>query len=353
MRNSNIENKVSTGKDWIDALMSLMVSGVITAAIFVPTHLYTSANGLIRTFLFGNPFIQASIFLMSFYAIVNLLLRWKHAQGFMKFLIRWKPEEALKKFPLDGNEINYSRSSGTSKHREEMESQVVSLRDAFVQNAHSAPDTHTLLDKDIEGKLGELDSAHSFLRTLLWAIPILGFVGTVHGISTSIYGFKDILASGVHEIGVIKAELGNVTAGLSSAFDTTLAALVAGLLVAILESVIMRKEEKVLSGEHQWYRELILLYQKHSPSVHPEPPGVRSSLDNNSHTGGVAGAIDATSSLERERLKEATEKYKKKLTDAAIKELENYSGKLMKNIHDAFSTFQEEQSANLRDRPHR
>lgn len=99
----------------------------------------------------------------------------------------------------------------------------------------------------------ESDSAASGYRTVrlfIWAMPILGFIGTVLGISLAVGSFSEFLTTNVSidEIDRVTAELGNVASGLSFAFDTTLLGLLAGLAASVASSGVQSKEERFLTG---------------------------------------------------------------------------------------------------------
>ena len=98
----------------------------------------------------------------------------------------------------------------------------------------------------------EVDSAASGYRTvklLIWAMPILGFIGTVLGISLAVGGFSEFLTTNVSidEIDRVTAELGNVASGLSFAFDTTLLGLLGGLVATVVSSGVQSRQERLLT----------------------------------------------------------------------------------------------------------
>jgi len=98
----------------------------------------------------------------------------------------------------------------------------------------------------------EADAAASGYRTVrlfIWAMPILGFIGTVLGISLAVGGFSDFLTTNVSidEIDRVTAELGNVAQGLSFAFDTTLLGLLGGLFASVASSGVQAREERLLT----------------------------------------------------------------------------------------------------------
>ncbi len=78
-----------------------------------------------------------------------------------------------------------------------------------------------------------LDSTYGLTRFITWAIPILGFLGTVLGITGAISGVTPE---------VLENSLGTVTDGLALAFDTT--ALALGLtMVTMFVSFLVEKSE--------------------------------------------------------------------------------------------------------------
>lgn len=95
------------------------------------------------------------------------------------------------------------------------------------------------------------DLTYTLARTLLWVIPILGFIGTVQGLSSAVGGFADFL-SGAAELSAIKGAIADVTIGLGVAFDTTFLALMLVTVVQFPLSSIMRREA-TLMGEIDVY----------------------------------------------------------------------------------------------------
>ncbi|MFH1268221.1 MAG: hypothetical protein ABIK89_21080 [Planctomycetota bacterium] len=91
----------------------------------------------------------------------------------------------------------------------------------------------------------------------IWAIPILGFVGTVIGISASVGAFSGALES-AQEISGLKDSLNDVTGGLATAFDTTLIALVMSMLVMFPSSSLQKAEEDLLNWVDEYCNENLL-----------------------------------------------------------------------------------------------
>lgn len=85
------------------------------------------------------------------------------------------------------------------------------------------------------------DMTYTLPRTMMWAIPIFGFIGTVQGLSSAVGGFADFL-QGSAELAAIKGAIADVTIGLGVAFDTTFLALILVALVQFPMASILRKE---------------------------------------------------------------------------------------------------------------
>ncbi len=87
--------------------------------------------------------------------------------------------------------------------------------------------------------------SYALPKILVWAVPLLGFIGTVVGISQAVNGFAGFLEK-AGEIDQIKQGIGTVTQGLAVAFDTTLLALFISILVMIPLVLVERYESRLL-----------------------------------------------------------------------------------------------------------
>jgi hypothetical protein len=88
-------------------------------------------------------------------------------------------------------------------------------------------------------------SSYSLIKGFIWGAPVLGFIGTVLGLSQAIGGFGGVLTKS-QDVSDITTALKDVTAGLSVAFDTTLVGLVAALTLQLMLTMLMKREEDFL-----------------------------------------------------------------------------------------------------------
>lgn len=111
------------------------------------------------------------------------------------------------------------------------------------QRAHELVRHQSDLDADSAA------SGYRAVKLFIWAMPILGFIGTVLGISLAVGGFSEFLTTNVSidEIDAVTAQLGEVASGLSFAFDTTLLGLLAGLVANVTSSAVQGREERFIT----------------------------------------------------------------------------------------------------------
>ncbi len=114
-----------------------------------------------------------------------------------------------------------------------------------LRNIGNISDVDKILNTQSEHDESAIDSSYTLLRGLIWAIPVLGFVGTVLGLSVALGSFGGVLAA-AQQMDQLKDALQTVTGGLSTAFETTLEGLVATLIIHMLMIGVQRREEQFL-----------------------------------------------------------------------------------------------------------
>ncbi|MEO2032544.1 MAG: MotA/TolQ/ExbB proton channel family protein [Planctomycetaceae bacterium] len=117
-----------------------------------------------------------------------------------------------------------------------------------------------------------METSYAVISSFVWAIPVLGFIGTVLGLSSAIGEFGGVL-EGAGAIEEIKAALQDVTGGLATAFETTLEALVAALGIQLILAFLKKSEEEFLDECTEYCvrnvvnRLRITMYEKDAESV--------------------------------------------------------------------------------------
>lgn len=154
---------------------------------------------------------------------------------------------------------------------------------------------------DVDADLYQLslETSFSLVKVLLWAIPILGFIGTVIGMSQAVGSFDAVLGNADNVDG-LKAGLTKVTSGLGTAFDTTYLALVISVLLAVPINLIERQEEQILSSIDGDLRRVVMALS---------PTGDSAGGGYGSTAGVVTGPLELKSSEIGELITEAFEQF--------------------------------------------
>ena len=125
------------------------------------------------------------------------------------------------------------------------------------RNTGSSFQLERAADSDVELYELSMSSSFSLPKVLLWAIPLMGFIGTVIGMSQAVGSF-DVVLSNADNVDGLKNGLVKVTAGLGTAFDTTYLALVISVILAFPLSVLEKQEDRLLNQIDGVVREAVM-----------------------------------------------------------------------------------------------
>ena len=103
------------------------------------------------------------------------------------------------------------------------------------------------LDESLRLLWRRYEESYLVPRYISWAVPILGFIGTVLGISLAADGIRRIISSDAGLAG-LSSDLSGAIAPLGIAFDTTLIALSLSVLLTGLLALVQRGEERTLAA---------------------------------------------------------------------------------------------------------
>ncbi|MDR2762435.1 MAG: MotA/TolQ/ExbB proton channel family protein [Planctomycetaceae bacterium] len=107
----------------------------------------------------------------------------------------------------------------------------------FIKRDGSADELDNELRYLAEEDASEADSNYGLVRLVLWAIPMIGFLGTVVGIT---------IALGNLDLNAIQESSKILSAGLAIAFDTTALAIALDLVLYFIQFLVYRNENNLL-----------------------------------------------------------------------------------------------------------
>lgn len=113
------------------------------------------------------------------------------------------------------------------------------------QTSKSVDQANALLNSSLELYLHEIDLRYTLTRYVIWAIPALGFLGTVLGIALALdyAGNADMQDPQF---------LHNLTERLAVAFNTTLVALCMSTVLVLVQHIVQAREERALNESGQY-----------------------------------------------------------------------------------------------------
>ena len=169
-----------------------------------------------------------------------------------------------------------------------------------MKSRNSVPEVQEYLAKQADLDASNVDAGYSLLRSFIWAIPLLGFIGTVIGISEAVSGLHTSLGDSGPPAAALPADatsvapppatnrdsltagLSKVTSGLATAFDATLLALVMAILLVFPTEALRKVEYGMLDRIEAFTNESLLhrMAEERTTYDHEKMPEVvRSSLE--------------------------------------------------------------------------
>ena len=110
-----------------------------------------------------------------------------------------------------------------------------------LRNIGQVNDVSAILRTQAENDEDQVASSYTVVNGLVWAIPVLGFIGTVLGLSLGIGRFTSTLQS-AGDLDQIRSSLQGVTSGLATAFESTLVALTFTLILQLAITFQQKRE---------------------------------------------------------------------------------------------------------------
>lgn len=125
----------------------------------------------------------------------------------------------------------------------------------FFEGRQNVADVSTLMSSQSAIDGSRIMGSYIIVRAFLWAIPLLGFIGTVVGLSHAISGMS---FSNVEDVSKIVGSINNVTSGLGTAFDATLLGLVFAVVLNFPLNSLAKHEEEALNDIDAYCNEVLL-----------------------------------------------------------------------------------------------
>ena len=129
----------------------------------------------------------------------------------------------------------------------------------YVQESRT-PSVGQLMEINREGSGLDQETASgrfTIIRYILYLLPVIGFIGTVEGISKALKAISEVLPM-VKELDGFMSNLTRVTDELQIAFDSTLLALFLSAALMLVLTLVYRRSEDMLARVDRWVVENVL-----------------------------------------------------------------------------------------------
>ena len=243
--------------------------GVLFTAVFYLLLLpffWLNKWQMVNMFFHGGPENRSTIpyytMLMTFWCLAILLVKYRKLKVQRKALsFQLIPERDYIISSMNAQEIIANMGNKVNKVDDFMLLARIQRALSNLKNIGRVSDVSSLMKDLASDDATYIENTYTIPKGLIWAIPVLGFIGTVLGLSQAVGGFGQVVAQGA-DLEALKNALGGVTGGLATAFETTLIALVAALAVQLLMTVEMQKEEEFLDDCAEYCHENLTSHLK-------------------------------------------------------------------------------------------
>lgn len=162
-----------------------------------------------------------------------------------------------------GREINGQNVGNFIDHLYNM---PVRLRDSLMVNRirkalelfevrQNTPDVGSMMSSQSSIDGARIGGSYIMLKAFLWAIPLMGFIGTVIGLSHAIGGMS---FANMDDVSAIVGSISAVTSGLGTAFDATLLGLVLAVFLNFPMNALAKNEDEMLNEIDAFCNEVLL-----------------------------------------------------------------------------------------------
>jgi biopolymer transport protein ExbB/TolQ len=190
------------------------------------------------------------------WALFLLLARWldvRHQRS--AFRVDWLPTEpGIRILPEDAYDLLRRTEQRMARHGQSILGNMLRLSLTKFAASRSGRDVGETVRSQAETDLGRYVSGMATVHYLAWALPAIGFLGTVRGLASAL-SLGGLSGQDVSEIG---DRLSEATRHLNVAFDCTLVALGLSVVLMFLLAAVQRDQEEVVLDSQQYCLEYLV-----------------------------------------------------------------------------------------------
>lgn len=258
--------KRHTGSEFVFQVFALLLSIIIVHAIYV-SLIRPTANALLEEQMALQAAGQSYVAQRSMYVVLRdyeqeacfVLMLWAMAIMGMKARNGLAEQRLLdqKLLPIDSStSVLPEDTRALSRNLESLpaEQRFMLLPRALMAALHRFGSTHSIGDsanvvKEVcDAESDRLDSELAMVRYIAWAIPSIGFIGTVRGIGEAL--------GQAHR--AVQGDIAGVTVSLGVAFNSTFVALVISIIIMFFTHQLQLLQERLVLNTQSYCDEKLL-----------------------------------------------------------------------------------------------
>lgn len=194
--------------------------------------------------------IQGCTYLLFFFGLFELLAikakLTEEADAFTAELLPEKENYILS--PDDSNQLKLHMQK-FKKHHPYLLVDLIEKACTKFRLSKSSGEVLSLVDSQIRIYNSEIEAEQSYINYVAWAIPSVGFIGTVLGIAASLgYANEASTPAGIEK----------VTSMLAVAFDTTLIALILSVILMFLIHTVHKQQDELFTHMSSYINENLI-----------------------------------------------------------------------------------------------
>ena len=232
----------------VNSLLSVLIGIALTVTIYMVLA-FAFRDSRVGAMFLDRGFTPYAMTLLFCWSLVIILIKWRKLKFQHRTLnikvIPTNPDFVLSVSTVDQVLTQIMQSIDDPKRFVLFNRVFTALSN--LRNLGRVSDVDEMLRSQAELDESSMETSYSLLRGFIWAIPVLGFIGTVMGLSVAIGGFGDVLSK-TSDPAALADSLKGVTGDLSTAFETTLLALLFALVLQLLVTFLHKGEEEFLDS---------------------------------------------------------------------------------------------------------
>mgnify|MGYP006076751137 FL=1 len=160
--------------------------------------------------------------------------------------------EGTRILPEDARQISRPIQALSSTQKKGLIPRVLLIALHRFDSTRNIQDVSNAISEVLDKESDKLDSELSMVRYIAWAIPSIGFIGTVRGIGEAL--------SQAHK--AVQGDIAGVTASLGVAFNSTFIALIISIFLMFIVHQIQLAQERLVLDSHDYCDSNLVRYLK-------------------------------------------------------------------------------------------